>query len=165
MHSFSTLLRFIWRSSKRAAVFVLGVALVGVGLVMFVTPGPGIVLVVAGLAILATEFAWAEHLLDKAKESASKAGQSAQRIPGVSAVTSAAGRLVPARFRRTRAEVVVADADGEIVEVVDVAVVDTEVVEAEVVEAGGDEPAPVPASNGADAARPDTAPADAPDRA
>ena len=86
MHSFSTLLRFIWRSSRRAAVFVAGVALLGVGLVMFVTPGPGIVLVVAGLAILATEFAWA--------------GQSAQRLPGVSRVTGAAKRLVPGRFRR-----------------------------------------------------------------
>ncbi len=102
MHSFSTLVRFIWRSSKRAAVFVLGVALLCIGLVMFVTPGPGIVLVVAGLAVLATEFAWAEHLLDKAKESAAKAGQSAQRIPGVSRVTSAAGRLVPRRFTRRK---------------------------------------------------------------
>ena len=37
MHSFSTLMRFIWRSSKRAAVFVLGVALLAVGLVMFVS--------------------------------------------------------------------------------------------------------------------------------
>ena len=100
MHSFSTLVRFIWRSSKRAAVFVLGVALLCIGLVMFVTPGPGIVLVVAGLAVLATEFAWAEHLLDKAKESAAKAGQSAQRIPGVSRITTAAVRLVPRRFRR-----------------------------------------------------------------
>ena len=126
MHSFSTLLRFIWRSGKRAAVFVVGVALLCVGLVMFVTPGPGIVLVVAGLAILATEFAWAEHLLDKAKKSAAKAGQSAQKLPGVSRVTSAAGRLVPNRFRRTRAEAAVIEtADGEVVEVV---VVESDVV-------------------------------------
>jgi uncharacterized protein (TIGR02611 family) len=100
MHSFGTLMRFIWRSSKRAAVFVAGVALLVVGLIMFVTPGPGIVLVVAGLAVLATEFAWAEHLLDKAKEQAAKAGRSAQRLPGVTRVTSAAGRLVPRRRRR-----------------------------------------------------------------
>jgi uncharacterized protein (TIGR02611 family) len=100
MESFATVMRFIWRSSRRAAVFVVGVALLCIGLVMFVTPGPGIVLVVAGLAILATEFAWAEHLLDKAKQSAAKAGQSAQRVPGVSHVTRAAKRLVPRRFRR-----------------------------------------------------------------
>jgi uncharacterized protein (TIGR02611 family) len=103
MHSLGTLLRFIWRSSKRAAVFVLGLALLTVGLVMFVTPGPGIVLVVAGLAVLATEFAWAEHLLDKAKQQAARAGQSAQRVPGVSQATAAAGKLVPRRWRRTTA--------------------------------------------------------------
>jgi hypothetical protein len=101
MHSFGTLMRFIWRSGKRAAVFVAGVALLSVGLVMFVTPGPGIVLVVAGLAVLATEFAWAEHLLDKAKTQAARAGKSARRLPGVAGVTSAAGRLVPRRWRRT----------------------------------------------------------------
>ncbi|HEX6568805.1 MAG TPA: PGPGW domain-containing protein [Acidimicrobiales bacterium] len=103
MYSIGTLVRVIWRSSRRATVFVVGVVLVAVGLVMFVTPGPGIVLVVAGLALLATEFAWAEHLLDKAKEQAAKAGQSAQRVPGVAAVTSAAGRLVPRRWRRVSA--------------------------------------------------------------
>jgi uncharacterized protein (TIGR02611 family) len=101
MHSFRTLLRFIWRSSRRAAVFVIGVALLAVGLVMFVTPGPGIILLVAGLAVLATEFAWAEHLLDKAKEQATRAGQASQRVPGVAAVTTRARRLWP---RRRRAE-------------------------------------------------------------
>ncbi len=107
MHSLGTLLRFIWRSSKRAAVFMVGVVLLVVGLIMFVTPGPGIVLVVAGLAVLATEFAWAEHLLDKAKEQAAKAGQSAQRVPGVSQATAAVGKLVPQRFRRATATSVV----------------------------------------------------------
>lgn len=101
MHSVGTLMRFIWRSSKRAAVFVVGMALLVVGVIMFVTPGPGIVLVVAGLAVLASEFAWAEHLLDTAKEKAAHAGRSAQRLPGVSRVTSAAERLVPARWRRS----------------------------------------------------------------
>lgn len=107
MHPFGTLVRFIWRSSKRAAVFVVGVALLVVGFIMFVTPGPGIVLVVAGLAVLATEFAWAEHLLDKAKEQAAKAGRSAQKVPGVATVTGAAGRLVPQRWRRTTTVVAV----------------------------------------------------------
>ena len=106
MHSLGTLLRFIWRSGKRASVFVLGVALLTVGLIMFVTPGPGIVLVVAGLAVLATEFAWAEHLLDKAKKQAARAGQSAQRVPGVARATTVVGRLVPRRWRRTSATAV-----------------------------------------------------------
>ena len=118
MHSFGTLMRFIWHSSRRAAVFVVGVALLTVGLIMFVTPGPGIVLVVAGLAVLATEFAWAEHLLDKAKTQAARAGQSAQRVPGVAKVTAAARRLVPRRWRRATAGGDVADeatVDGVVV--------------------------------------------------
>jgi uncharacterized protein (TIGR02611 family) len=101
MHSVGTLFRFIWRSSKRAVVFVVGVTLIVVGLIMFVTPGPGILLLVAGLAVLASEFAWAEHLLDKAKEQAAKAGSSAQKVPGVSRVTGFLTRLVPRRWRRT----------------------------------------------------------------
>jgi uncharacterized protein (TIGR02611 family) len=142
MHSFGTLLRFIWRSSKRAVVFVVGVVLIVVGLIMFVTPGPGIVLLVAGLAVLATEFAWAEHLLDKAKEQAAKAGKSAQRLPGVSRATSVVGgvvvRVIPRRWRRgasapdaadegAEAE---ADEDDHIVEVVQFVEV-VEVVEAD----------------------------------
>jgi uncharacterized protein (TIGR02611 family) len=111
MHSFGTLLRFIWRSSRRAAVFVIGVALLAVGLVMFVTPGPGIVLLVAGLALLATEFAWAEHLLDQAKRQASRAGQASQRVPGVAAVTTRARRLWP--WRRPAEAAAPADAPGD----------------------------------------------------
>jgi uncharacterized protein (TIGR02611 family) len=112
MHSFGTLMRFIWRSSKRATVFVVGVALLVLGLIMFVTPGPGIVLVVAGLAVLATEFAWAEHLLDTAKEQAARAGRSAQRLPIVARITTAARRLVPARWRSARPDATTSTASG-----------------------------------------------------
>ena len=73
MHSLAELVRVIARSSKRIAVFIVGVALVVGGLAMLVLPGPGILVVIAGLAVLATEFVWAEHLLDKAKEQAGKA--------------------------------------------------------------------------------------------
>jgi uncharacterized protein (TIGR02611 family) len=76
MHSFTELLRFILRSAKRIAVLIVGVALLAAGLVMIVTPGPGLLLIIAGLAVLATEFAWAERMLDRAKEQASKAKDS-----------------------------------------------------------------------------------------
>jgi uncharacterized protein (TIGR02611 family) len=104
MEKVGALIRFIWRSSKRAVVFVVGVALLVVGLIMFVTPGPGIVLVIAGLAVLATEFAWAEHLLDKARESATKAGEAASdKIPGVARATAGIKRIWP--FGRSDNEV------------------------------------------------------------
>lgn len=63
---------FVLRSSKRVAVSVVGFALVAVGLVMLVTPGPGIVVVIAGLAVLATEYAWAQRALTSAKDRASR---------------------------------------------------------------------------------------------
>ena len=37
---------------------------------MLVTPGPGLVVIIAGLAILSTQFAWAERALDKMKQKA-----------------------------------------------------------------------------------------------
>lgn len=54
----------------RVAVITLGslVTLAGVG--MLILPGPGIVVVIAGLGILATEVAWAERLLTYAKRKA-----------------------------------------------------------------------------------------------
>jgi uncharacterized protein (TIGR02611 family) len=77
-HSPRELMRVIARNSKRMAVFVVGVALTAVGVAMLVLPGPGLLLIIGGLAVLATEFAWAERLLDRAKEQAEKAKDKAQ---------------------------------------------------------------------------------------
>lgn len=70
-------LKFAGRSAKRVAVFIVGAALVLAGLVMMVTPGPGLVLIVIGLAVLATEFAWAAALRDKARDQALAAKEKA----------------------------------------------------------------------------------------
>jgi uncharacterized protein (TIGR02611 family) len=43
---------------------IIGTALVLLGMLLLVLPGPGIVTIAAGLAVLATEFAWARRLLD-----------------------------------------------------------------------------------------------------
>ena len=79
LHSPRDWLRFILRSTKRIVVLALGLVLVAGGVVLLVLPGPGLLLIVAGLAVLATEFAWAEVMLDKAKRQASKAGGAAKR--------------------------------------------------------------------------------------
>ncbi len=60
-------LRFMVRSSKRVAVLVLGGALLAGGVAMLVLPGPGLLVIIGGLAVLATEFAWAAYLLDNAR--------------------------------------------------------------------------------------------------
>ena len=49
-----------------------GVALLVLGGVMLVTPGPGWLTIAAGLALLATEFVWAKRLLDELKRNAAK---------------------------------------------------------------------------------------------
>jgi uncharacterized protein (TIGR02611 family) len=58
-------------------VFTVGATVLVAGLVMMVTPGPGWVAIFVGLAILATEFAWAQTALHKAKEAAEKAKEKA----------------------------------------------------------------------------------------
>jgi hypothetical protein len=66
---------------KKSAVTVLGAALVVGGVALLVLPGPGILLVAAGLALLATEYVWARRLAGKAKESATKAQKEAVASP------------------------------------------------------------------------------------
>ena len=73
LHTPREWLQFILRSSKRIAVLVVGLALVAAGLAMLVLPGPGIVVIIAGLAVLATEFVWAEKMLVRAKDHATTA--------------------------------------------------------------------------------------------
>jgi uncharacterized protein (TIGR02611 family) len=57
----------------RIGVFTVGVAVLAAGLVMMVTPGPGWAAIFIGLAILATEFAWAQRVLGRAKVAAERA--------------------------------------------------------------------------------------------
>ena len=57
---------------KRFAVTIAGAALLVVGVAMMILPGPGILLIVAGLAVLATEYVWARTLLVRAKKEAKK---------------------------------------------------------------------------------------------
>ncbi|MEO3813541.1 TIGR02611 family protein [Sphaerisporangium sp. B11E5] len=59
------------RLTFRVVVGVLGATLVIGGLVLVPLPGPGWLIVFAGLAVLATEFAWAHRLLEFAKRTLS----------------------------------------------------------------------------------------------
>ena len=53
--------------TTKIVVGVVGTLVTVVGVVMLVTPGPAFVLIPLGLAILATEFVWAERLLGFAR--------------------------------------------------------------------------------------------------
>lgn len=54
------------RSARRAGVALAGGVVVAAGLVMLVIPGPGLLTVGLGVAILAAEFSWARRLLHRA---------------------------------------------------------------------------------------------------
>jgi uncharacterized protein (TIGR02611 family) len=64
--------RFVARNrglevAYRVAVAILGFAIIVTGLALIPLPGPGWLIVFAGLAVLSTEFAWAERLLHYAR--------------------------------------------------------------------------------------------------
>ena len=66
--------RFIRRSGKRVAVTAAGFTLLLAGLAGLILPiVPGWLLIIPGLALLATEYVWAQRLLTVAKEKATQA--------------------------------------------------------------------------------------------
>ncbi len=70
MSKMSDYVAWIGRSGKRILVTVVGFALIALGLVLLVFPGPGILVVIAGLAVLATQYTWARSALDFTKRHA-----------------------------------------------------------------------------------------------
>ena len=67
---------------KTAAIAVLGVILLAAGVALLILPGPGFVLIAAGLAVLATRFDWAKKPLDYAKEKAEQGIHEVSRSKG-----------------------------------------------------------------------------------
>lgn len=95
LHTPSDWLRWIGRNAKRVLVFIVGVAVLLAGVAMLALPGPGVVVIIVGLVILATEFTWAEKALDRTtataagaatKVTGNKSGQRALIASGVGLV-------------------------------------------------------------------------------
>jgi tellurite resistance protein TerC len=55
----------VWR---RVIVFLIGGVILIIGLVMLVLPGPAIIFIPLGLAVLASEFRWARNWLATARQ-------------------------------------------------------------------------------------------------
>jgi hypothetical protein len=55
------------RPARQICVAVLGTGVVLAGVAMIVLPGPAVLVIPLGFAILATEFPWARKLLDRAR--------------------------------------------------------------------------------------------------
>ena len=62
-----------YRAARRVVIGVVGGTVVLIGVAMLVLPGPALVVIPVGLAILGLEFAWARHWLHRLKEAANDA--------------------------------------------------------------------------------------------
>ncbi len=56
-----------YRLARRIVVAVIGGTVLLGGIIMLVTPGPGVAIIMLGLAILAIEFTWAKLWLGKVR--------------------------------------------------------------------------------------------------
>lgn len=57
---------------KRLMIAVIGFTVLAIGIALIVLPGPAILVIPAGLAILSIEFTWARNLLKRVREKLSK---------------------------------------------------------------------------------------------
>ncbi|MBH32413.1 MAG: hypothetical protein CMD90_02060 [Gammaproteobacteria bacterium] len=71
---------FVYKQLKRFFVLLVGSIIVLVGVFLIFTPGPAIIVIPFGLAILATEFSWAKSLLKKFKNKTSEISRGAKEV-------------------------------------------------------------------------------------
>ena len=65
---------------RRVIVSVIGATVLLIGIALLVLPGPAFIVIPVGLAILATEYAWARRWLKKARQIAIDARQVASDV-------------------------------------------------------------------------------------
>lgn len=56
------------KHAQRLLKILIGFTLLVLGLVMIFTPGPGWLVIILGLGVLAAEYVWAQRLLQRVKE-------------------------------------------------------------------------------------------------
>jgi len=70
-------------AATKVVVTLIGSLVLIAGLIMMVTPGPGIVGIIVGLGILASEWEWAQRLVDSMKDKAMAAADRAKEMDPV----------------------------------------------------------------------------------
>lgn len=91
MSSRPTPLRSAGTLLRRIVVTVVGVALVVVGVALLVLPGPGLLVVLAGLVVLANEYPWARRWTAPVRRQAIAAARASVASPLRIAWTAAVG--------------------------------------------------------------------------
>lgn len=64
----------------RIVVTLVGLLVILAGIIMLIGPGQGILAIILGLAILATEYPWAERMMHNLKERVDRAAQRAREM-------------------------------------------------------------------------------------
>ncbi len=65
-----SVLRMTYVTARRLVVALIGGTIVLLGIVMIVFPGPALVMIPLGLAVLGAEFTWAQRWLSRLREQA-----------------------------------------------------------------------------------------------
>ena len=66
-------LNIAYKTARKIVIGTIGFTVILIGMVLLVLPGPAFLVIPAGLAILALEFAWARHWLKIVKARAGEA--------------------------------------------------------------------------------------------
>lgn len=67
-----TLLALSYRTARRVLILLIGGTITLLGIALLVLPGPAVVVIPVGLAILGVEFAWARHWLRRFRDGADR---------------------------------------------------------------------------------------------
>ncbi|MEE8528510.1 MAG: PGPGW domain-containing protein [Gammaproteobacteria bacterium] len=65
-------LHVTWKLARRLVIAVVGLTVLGIGIVLIVLPGPALLVIPVGLAILGLEFAWARAWLHRVRRGLSR---------------------------------------------------------------------------------------------
>ncbi|MFC1543778.1 TerC/Alx family metal homeostasis membrane protein [Gemmatimonadota bacterium] len=66
------LARMTWQQGRRLVTIIIGTTVLLLGVAMIVLPGPAVIFIPAGLALLGTEFIWARRLLRRLQNEADR---------------------------------------------------------------------------------------------
>jgi uncharacterized protein (TIGR02611 family) len=61
----------LWQSMRKIVIGVFGGTLLLLGVALLVLPGPGWLIIAVGIGVLATEFVWAQRVMDRTRGTAS----------------------------------------------------------------------------------------------
>ncbi len=88
-----------FKTARQVVIALAGSVVLFIGILMILLPGPAILVIPAGLAILAIEFAWARRLLKRMKQQARSMFNAGGERKAVEAPTAKTDTATPVASR------------------------------------------------------------------